>query len=157
MGRSQRQKGKVGEQRACTILRPLFPEVRTKRAGGESATQDRGRDLLGTPGLCVQVQVSGRPTIDRKMREAIRAAARPGGPPDFTPGELAIALTHRDGIAHHPEPWLVTMRAEDFLELMRFIAQECGKPCAEYDEPSWTAARNVARGQRDDQPEKKPA
>lgn len=105
MGRSQRQKGKRGEQEACKLLRRLFPNVRTKRAGGESASVDRGRDLLGTPGVCFQVKSMSRPNPLRALAEAEKAAKE---------DEMTVALTHKTGEGE----WVATLPARHLLLLM---------------------------------------
>jgi len=113
MSRLSRRKGKLGEQEAAQLLRPAFPEVRTKRAGGESALQDRGRDLLGTPGLCVQVMLSASPAIERKFREACDVAL---------PNEIPVALTRRTCAPGENgkggPPWLATLPAEALVKLL---------------------------------------
>jgi hypothetical protein len=106
-GLMSRRKGKVGEQQAAQLLRAIFPDVHTKRAGGESASVDRGRDLLGTPGLCVQVKCHGAPQPLVAWREACSIAQ---------PNELPVAFVKqsRRGYAF---PWAVVLSAEDFIGL----------------------------------------
>lgn len=74
MSRSQRDKGARGEREAADLLRPAFPAVR-RRCSGEESQSERGRDLAGTPGWCVQVAVGSRPPIERKFLEAEAAIA----------------------------------------------------------------------------------
>lgn len=104
MGIAQRRKGKVGEQEAVKILLPAFPLARSKRAGGESSTVDRGRDILGTPGYCIQVHRGRSATCERKLEEAVAAAT---GTYD-----VPVALVRRDR-----GQWTATLRADDFLAL----------------------------------------
>jgi len=111
-----RRKGKHGEQEVAQLLRGLFPEVRTKRAGGESASVDRGRDLLGTPGFCVQVKRMQRPNALAALEEAAGVA---------TPAEIPIAFIKqsRAGNIHTRGKvggrWVAVLRAEDLLTLMQ--------------------------------------
>ena len=110
-----RRKGKHGEQEVAQLLRGLFPEVRTKRAGGESASVDRGRDLLGTPGYCVQVKRMHRPAPLAALEEALAAAAV---------GEIPVAFVKQSrhgGDQWNPGvrgQWVVVLRADDLLALM---------------------------------------
>jgi len=83
-----RMKGKKWERAACMLIRDWFPDVRTKRAGGETAKQDRGRDLLGTPAWCVQVKARqaalvGSTEPAKWLREAEKATI---------PGERPLVL-----------------------------------------------------------------
>jgi hypothetical protein len=74
MGKAEREKGKRGEIEVARALRAIWPEARTKRAGGESASQDRGRDLLGTPGWCWQVKRRERLNVSEALKECASAA-----------------------------------------------------------------------------------
>lgn len=108
-GRTSRRKGKVGEIEVAALLRPLFSEVRTKRAGGESATQDRGRDLLGTPGLCVQIKSMGRVDALKALTEAMRAAL---------PDEVPLAMVKRTrGSGASSSGWVAVLPAQQFIGL----------------------------------------
>lgn len=119
-------KGKEGELEAADALRPIFPDVR-RRVGEESRGQGLGRDLDGTPGFCFQVKLAKRPPLEEALREAINGARG---------GEVPVAATRRTGTQSKPgqpgEPWLVTLRLEDFVLLMRAEpfgpapAPECG-------------------------------
>jgi len=103
-GMLSRRKGKLGEQGAVQLLRAAFPLVRSKRAGGETLTIDRGRDLLDTPGFCVQVMRAARPDIHRKFSEAAAVAK---------PDEIPVALTRRDR-----GQWLATIPASAFVAMV---------------------------------------
>jgi hypothetical protein len=108
-GRHSRQKGKRGEQEVANLLKPLFPYARTKRAGGESASADRGRDLLGTGILVVQVKLMAAPAPIKALREASAAA---------TDAEMPVAFCKQTRCAGNNAPeWTVTLRAKDFLAL----------------------------------------
>lgn len=118
MSRAAREKGKRGEQAVARMLLPLCPEVRTKRAGGESADVDRGRDLLGTPGLCVQVKEMERPLPLTALDEACAAAA-----PDEIPIAFVKQTLHgsRSPSAPMRGRWCVVLRAEDWIDLMKVV------------------------------------
>jgi len=104
MSRSQREKGARGEREVAAMLATIYPEA-ARRASGEESQDSQGRDLKGTPGLCVQVQLSARPAPDRKLDEALAAAAE---------SELPVAFTRRTpGGA-----WRVTLLAEHFMQLL---------------------------------------
>lgn len=110
MGRSQRMKGKAGEQEAVQMLRALFPECRTKRAGGESASVDRGRDLLGTGCLCVQVKRGDRPNPLAALEEAKVAAAE---------DEIPLALVRQSKVGRgNSGEWVACLPAVHLVALM---------------------------------------
>lgn len=104
MGLMSRRKGKRGECEAVQLLIPLFPLARSKRAGGETTTIDRGRDILGTPGFSVQVKRMARPNVYTALDEAGQVAAA---------DEIPLALTRRDR-----GPWLATLPAADLIALL---------------------------------------
>lgn len=110
LSRFARQKGARGEREVRDILTVVFPKARRRACGEEVQGVALGRDLDGTPGLCVQVQLSARPTIEQKLREAIAAAE---------PGEQPVAFTRRSSSKQIAAgPWIVSMRAEDFVKLL---------------------------------------
>ena len=110
MSRAQREKGKRGEQEVAQLLRAVYPEVRTKRAGGESAAQDRGRDLLGAPGLCVQVKNQGRIDAIGALEEAKAAALE---------NEIPIAFVRRTrGNGLSTSGWCAILPAHELVGLL---------------------------------------
>lgn len=109
MSKLSRDKGARGEREVADLLRPIYPEVRRRVAGEESQLVDQGRDIAGTPGLCVQVNLSKAPRIEKKVKEAIAAAD--------SEIEYAVAFTRRCALGQS-EPWLVTMTAADFVHLL---------------------------------------
>lgn len=110
-GRRSRDKGKRSELEVCALLRDVFPEIRTKRAGGESASVDRGRDLLGTPGFCVQVKGRAAPNPIGALAEADagRSQYRREVPVAFV-RKIARGTSSR---------WIVTLYADDFVRMMQ--------------------------------------
>lgn len=113
-GAASRRKGKRGEQEVAVLLRPVFPAVRTKRAGGESAAEDRGRDLLGTPGLCVQAKCHAKPQPIAALAEARRAALE---------AEMPVAFV-RQSSRRESSPWCVILDAQDFVGLLSLAKGE---------------------------------
>ena len=76
MSRMQREKGAGAERAAATLLRIVHPECSRRVSGEEGQGEALGRDLKGTPGLCVQVKDEAAPRPLAALDEAI-AAARP--------------------------------------------------------------------------------
>ena len=116
MSKAGRQKGKRGEQEVSRLLLPLFPEVRTKRAGGESASVDRGRDLLGTPGLCVQVKCMAKPNPLTALEEAHSVMGTGEIPVAFVKRSVQGGNQRKPGVTGS---WCVVLLADDFIDLMK--------------------------------------
>ena len=135
-GRMARQKGKRGEQEVAAMLRDVFPDVRTKRAGGESATQDRGRDLLGTPGLCVQSKCMARPNPLKALLEAAVAA---------TGHEIPVAFCKQSRMGRgNSTAWTVTLLAEDFIGLWAASQANLAAVAGPKDQPLEDAGNGLA-------------
>lgn len=110
MGRASRDKGKRGEREVAKRLRPLFPGARRgiqSRGGGAEAA-----DVV-VPHLHVEVKLGASPNIRAALAQAIA---------DSKPGLWPVAYTRRDR-----EDWIVTMRAEDFEELLGLWLIESGQ------------------------------
>lgn len=105
VGKRSRRSGKRGEREVAARLRRLWPDVHSCRAGGEIVP---GRDLLKTPGYCVQVKLRRSVDHEEAWREARSASISP---------EVPIAIC-RQPVAGRPTPWLVTLQLEDFIELV---------------------------------------
>lgn len=104
MSAMQRRKGMRGELEVAEILREVFPHA-ARRSSGEESQVDQGRDIKGTPGLCVQVQHTAGPTTpEKKLREAEAAASAE---------EIPLAFVRRDRC-----DWLVAIRPRQLLALM---------------------------------------
>lgn len=109
MARKSRNKGARGEREVAELLRPLYPNVR-RRCTGEESQAGAGRDLDGTPGLCVQCNLSAAPNPLKKLREARKAAQ---------PAEIAVAVVRKTGSGGGPaEPWVVCMTFDDFKVML---------------------------------------
>ena len=105
MGAMERRKGMRGELEVVEILKADFPSA-ARRASGEESQADQGRDLKGTPGLCVQVQLTAGPTTPlRKLMEAECAARE---------GEIPLAFVRRDRT-----DWYVAIRPHHLLAILR--------------------------------------
>lgn len=123
MPAKSRRKGTRGELEACKLLRPAFQAVRRRGLSEEAQGTDLGRDLAGTPGWCIQVQLADRPNAERKLREAIAAAAA---------DETALALVRRTNGS-----WLAVLHAEAFVRLIRAWEYAWHTPaCRDHDDPA---------------------
>ena len=100
MGRSSQRKGADGERELAGILRGRGYDIER----GGSLSYGEVPDLVGLPGVHIEVKRVERLNVPEAMVQAIRDAARFGGAP---------SLFHR----RSRSPWLVTMRLTDWLEL----------------------------------------
>ena len=95
------EKGKRGEREFSAFLRANgFSEARR----GQQYSGIEGEDVVGLPGYHVEVKRVERLNIHEAMNQSIRDADN----------QIPI-VAHR----MNRTEWLVTMRAEDFLELVR--------------------------------------
>ena len=101
MSRSQQRKGKGGELELASILNEYGYPV--KRGG--SQTFGTVPDIIGLPGVHVEVKRVERLNISEAMTQAIKDAAR------FRDGFPAVF--HR----RNRQPWLVTMLLDDWMRL----------------------------------------
>ena len=102
MGKSSQRKGADGERELVEILQRSGYNV--ERGGSE--TFGAVPDVIGLPGVHVEVKRCEQLRIPEWMNQAIRDAAKFGGMP---------TLFHR----RNREPWLVTMLLSDWLQLYR--------------------------------------
>lgn len=101
MGRSSQRKGADGERELAVVLRERGYAVER----GGSLSYGEAPDLMGLPGVHIEVKRVERLNILEAMTQAIRDADR------FQDGVPAVF--HR----RSRSPWLVTMRLTDWLEL----------------------------------------
>lgn len=101
MGASSQRKGADGERELAAVLREYGYEV--KRGG--SLSFGEAPDLAGLPGVHIEVKRVERLNVPEAMKQAIRDAER------FKDG--VPALFHR----RNRQPWLVTLRLEDFMSI----------------------------------------
>ena len=100
MGRSSQRKGADGERELAGILRGRGYDIER----GGSLSYGEVPDLVGLPGVHIEVKRVERLNVPEAMDQATRDADRFGGFP---------ALFQR----RSRSPWLVTMRLADLLEL----------------------------------------
>lgn len=101
MGKSSQRKGAEGEQELVRILRRAgYPVER-----GGSQTYGTVPDIVGLPGVHIEVKRVERLNVSEAMGQAIRDAQR------FRDG--APAVFHR----RNREPWQVTMLLNDWIKL----------------------------------------
>ena len=107
MAASSQRKGAEGERELAEKLRGYGYEIER----GGSLSFGEVPDLTGLPGVHIEVKRVERLNVPEAMRQAIRDAER------FQDG--VPALFHR----RNRQPWLVTLRLEDFMALYGQIAQ----------------------------------
>ena len=100
MGKSSQRKGADGERELAAILREHGYDIER----GDSLSYGEVPDLMGLPGVHIEVKRVEWLNVPEAMAQAIRDTARFGGVP---------SLFHQ----RSRSPWLVTMRLADWLEL----------------------------------------
>lgn len=101
MGKSQQRKGAAGERELAALLSAAGYECQR----GGSLSFGEIPDVLGLPGIHIEVKRVEKLNVVEAMEQAIRDSDRMlDGMP---------ALFHR----RNRKPWLVTMRIEDWLKL----------------------------------------
>lgn len=101
MGKSSQRKGAAGERELAALLSAAGYECQR----GGSLTFGEIPDVLGLPGIHVEVKRVEKLNVGEAMEQAIRDSDRMlDGMP---------ALFHR----RNRKPWLVTMRLQDWLKL----------------------------------------
>jgi len=111
MGRRSRQKGAEAERAAARILQAIYPDAQRRVSGEEGQGETLGRDLKGTPGLCVQVKEMGTPRPLAAFEEAIAAADA---------SEIPVAFV-RQSSRSHSTPFRVVISVPTFLKLMNAL------------------------------------
>lgn len=103
MGRKSQAKGRAGELELSRILRGYGYDVQPGRSVSYGATPD----ISGLPGIHIECKRVERLNVPEAMKQAMRDAEK------FHDG--APVLFHR----RSREPWLVTMRLQDWMGLYR--------------------------------------
>lgn len=103
MAKSSQRKGADGERELASILREYGYVVQR----GGSLSYGSLPDLYGLPGVHIECKRVEHLNVTEAMHQSIRDACR------FNDG--FPALFHRK----NREPWLVTMRLDDWMELYR--------------------------------------
>lgn len=101
MSKSQQRKGADGERELAAKLRDYGYEIER----GGSLSFGEVPDLVGLPGVHIECKRVERLNVSEAMQQAIRDAER------FRDG--APVLFHR----RNRQPWLVTLRLEDFMDM----------------------------------------
>ena len=101
MSRSQQRKGAEGERELAARLREYGYEIER----GGSLSFGEVPDLVGLPGVHIECKRVERLNVPEAMQQAVKDSLR------FRDG--MPALFHR----RNRQPWLVTIRLEDFMEL----------------------------------------
>lgn len=100
-GRASQSKGRDGELELARVLQEYGYDVQPGRAQSYGEVPD----LTGLPGVHIECKRVERLNVPEAMKQAIRDAEK------FHDG--APTLFHR----RNREPWLVTMKLEDWLSL----------------------------------------
>lgn len=113
MTHPSKAKGDRGEREVADLLRAVFPDARRRVNGEESQDDLPGRDVQGVPGYCVQVRVYAKDArVTQKLGEAVSSALV---------GEIPVVFTKKISKIATGEPWLVSMRARDFVRLLQKV------------------------------------
>lgn len=100
-GKSSQRKGADGERELAALLREYGYSIER----GGSLSFGEVPDLIGLPGVHIEVKRVERLNVPEAMKQAMRDAEK------FRDG--APTLFHR----RSREPWLVTMRLQDWIAL----------------------------------------
>ena len=101
MGISSQRKGADGERELAAVLREYGYDMER----GGSLSFGEVPDLVGLPGVHIEVKRVERLNVPEAMQQAVKDSQR------FRDG--MPALFHR----RNRQPWLVTIRLEDFMQL----------------------------------------
>lgn len=101
MGKSSQRKGRAGELELARLLQEQGYPVEP----GEAVSFGATADLVGLPGIHIECKRVEKLNVPQAMEQAVRDAEK------FHDG--APALFHR----RNRQPWLVTMRLEDWVQL----------------------------------------
>jgi hypothetical protein len=103
MGKSEREKGKLGEREAAKLFSDLFG-VDMRRSQQFCGRSDEADDIIGCPGVSVEVKRRNKVNLSAAVEQAVAEAAE---------GNAAIVLHRADR-----KPWLVSCRLEDLPDLV---------------------------------------
>lgn len=110
MGAKSQRKGADGERELAALLREYGYSIER----GGSLSFGEVPDLTGLPGVHIEVKRVERLNVPEAMKQAMRDAEK------FHDG--APTLFHR----RSREPWLVTMRLSDWLEMYQKVPHKKG-------------------------------
>lgn len=109
MGRSSQQKGKRGEEELAEQLRQYGYEIQR----GGSLTFGEVPDLVGLPGVHVEVKRVEKLNVYEAMQQAVDDSAR------FHDGMPAVFWRR------NRRRWLVVMLLDDWMKLYRSCENDC--------------------------------
>ena len=98
-----RRKGKDAENELARALRLIFPAARRNL---DQCRESSGRDIDGTPGLCLQLKAGKAPSWRKALDEASTSAHA---------GEIALGITREDRGG-----FIVHLRLGDFLAVRQW-------------------------------------
>ena len=103
MGKAEREKGKRGERMLVRFLRDRGYECR--RTAQYCGKTGDASDVVGLPGLHIECKFVENLNVRKALAQAIHDAVN---------GLIPVVFHKKSN-----EEWLVTMRAEDFMEIYR--------------------------------------
>ena len=106
-GRAAREKGKRGEREVAQRFRDAGFEDARRTAQYCGKTGDAS-DVVGVPHLHIEVKRVEREAVRKWIAQAIRDAE------DAGQGDIPVVVHRKSS-----EDWLVTLRLEDFLEILK--------------------------------------
>lgn len=112
IGKASREKGKRGEREVAQRFKDAgFKDARrTVQYCGKTGD---AADVVGVPRLHIEVKRVEREAVRKWIAQAIRDAAAGGE------GKIPVVCHRKSG-----DEWLVTLRLEDFLEIMKGVNNE---------------------------------
>lgn len=111
-GRAAREKGKRGEREVAQRFKDAGFTGARRTAQYCGMTGDAA-DVTGVPGLHIEVKRVEREAVRKWIAQAIRDAEAAGQ------GDIPVVAHRKSG-----GEWLVTLRLEDFLEIMKGVNNE---------------------------------
>lgn len=133
MGKSSQRKGRAGELELVDLLRAHgFSDVWP----GKPQSYGTEPDIVGLPGVHIEVKRVERLNVGEAMSQAIRDAER------FNDG--VPALFHR----RNRQPWLVTMRLSDWMGLYLRGETACRSKGSVSEYGKGSTKRNVTSRER---------
>lgn len=106
-GRAAREKGKRGEREVAQRFRDAGFKDARRTAQFCGKTGDAA-DVVGVPRLHIEVKRVEREAVRKWIAQAVRDAEAGGE------GKIPVVVHRKSG-----DPWLVTLRLEDFLDMYK--------------------------------------
>ena len=106
-GRAAREKGKRGEREVAQRFKDAgFKDAR--RTAQYCGKTGDAADVVGVPRLHIEVKRVEREAVRKWIAQAVQDAEAAGQ------GDIPVVVHRKSG-----DPWLVTLRLEDFLDMYR--------------------------------------